>query len=224
MGMLFMNPKDRMDRTGVLSSAFLALLLVGSVSMNVYQYTEQSQAKRFVPNEIASIAPGTLTRDVLSAERMGNMDHKTYDYTYAHGLRKNMLFTSNNCVAEECFFVEEGGATLTESERSTVLGLQDRMDALGTSLEGYANAQQMALGAVANMHSARLRSIADMGAVDMAEELSACSDDYATVVDALQFLDGTKDKEGIRDDVHNALHQVQISLETVFEPFLEACK
>jgi len=109
------------------------LLLAISVIANVMMSQWLFEAKNHLaPRDFSSNASSTsLTREVLSNEFNGSFgDVLNQTYEYAVGKRRNIAFTQENCIAEECLLTTEGGygsVALTSEEESHLRTVQKQL-------------------------------------------------------------------------------------------------
>ncbi len=120
-----MKPKDA---SGI-ATLFIFLFALSAIA-NVYSFSEMSRSKKFLPQKdmSASASPSTLTRDLISGEVTDTSDKSAYEYSM--GMRKNMMFTDSNCIAEECLYLRASGypkTVMNDSLKKTLASYSEKV-------------------------------------------------------------------------------------------------
>lgn len=233
-----MQQKKPKDASGI-ATLFLFLFVFSAIA-NIFLYTEVMNAKKFLPKRdmMAAASPTTLTRDLLTAEAKETPEGDQ-KFEYNMGMRKNMIFTGENCIAEECLYLKQSGypkltmndamkksyASFAEKFFMFVAHAKDAKKAFGTPFtEGIA---------VLNILHARMSSIADkyeigvqdtFGTVQYTDKKDACMKLSKELSSLIEEYNASMTKTYANyKDISYVLGQMSSIVTLVHKPVLAAC-
>ena len=231
------NQQKPKDASGI-ATLFIFLFIISGI-INVYSFSEITRAKKFLPQkDMSAVAsPNTLTRDLISGEVINNADKNAYEYSI--GMRKNMMFTDNNCVAEECLYLRASGypkTAMNDSLKKTLSTFGEKVNMFASHIfdaKKSFGTPFIESSPVIRIITSRIASIMDKYSVTAGEiftpivyndKKDACLKLSKELAEILQEYTSNIEKTfSSQEDIFYVLSQAKTILELVHKPVLTSC-